>query len=205
MDRVVRAGEPALEPRPQPTAGQQLSTWIATGTQSVGGGPSTLYLMRSILVRRGWVTDREFMQEWTLSRISLGNHMTALAALLGQRFGGRRGILLAVGGMLVPAALITIMLTIGFEAIRADPAIVSTLAGVGPVTIGMMLGITTILLRSVIRPVLPGVLVDAALFTVALVAGYLVPEATILIIVAGATFGVLFLGREELPPEAPEG
>ena len=194
----------AADVRPQPTERQQLRAWVATGTQSVGGGPSTLYLMRSILTRKGWVTDREFMQEWTLSRISLGNHMTALAALLGQRLGGRRGIALAVGGMLLPAALITVLLTIGFEAIRNEPAIISALAGVGPITIGMMLGITTILLRSVITPVLPGALVDGALFATAIAAGFLVPGATIIIIVAGAVFGVLFLGKEELPPESLE-
>ncbi len=204
MDRLVSEAEIAGEGKPQPSEAQQLRVWVATGTQSVGGGPSTLYLMRAILTRKGWITDREFMQEWTLSRISLGNHMTALAALLGQRLGGRRGIALAVGGMLIPAAMITVLLTIGFEAIRSEPAIVAALAGVGPVTIGMMLGITAILLRSVIHPILPGALVDGGLFATAVVAGFLVPGATIIIIVAGAILGVLFLGREELPPEALE-
>jgi chromate transporter len=204
VDRLVSEAERGAEEQPHPTEAQQLRVWVATGTQSVGGGPSTLYLMRSILTRKGWITDREFMQEWTLSRISLGNHMTALAALLGQRLGGRRGIALAVGGMLIPAAVITVLLTIGFEAIRNEPAIVSALAGVGPITIGMMLGITAMLLRSVINPVLPGLLVDSALFGTAILAGTLVPGATIVVIVAGAIFGVLFLGKEELPPEALE-
>lgn len=197
--------QPPAGDRARPTAFEQLRAWIVTGTQSVGGGPSTLYLMRSILVRRGWLTDREFMQEWTLSRLSPGNHLTALAALLGQRIGGRRGIALALGGMLIPSALITIALTGGFGFIRDDPAVQSALAGVGPVTIGMMVGITAILLRSVLNPVSVALVADAVLFGAALTAGFLVPGATIIVIVAGALFGMLLLGRDELPPETLEG
>lgn len=187
-----------------PTGLQQLRAWIATGTQSVGGGPSTLYLMRSIFVGRGWLSEREFMQEWTLSRISPGNHLTALAALIGQRLGGRRGVAFALLGMLIPSGVITIALTGGFEVIRDDPAVVSALAGVGPVTIGMMLGITSFMLRSVLRTALPGAAADAAIFAAALVAGVVIPGATIAVIFVGAVLGVTFLGRDELPPETLE-
>lgn len=190
--------------RDGPSDVEQIGVWVATGTQSVGGGPSTLYLMRRLLTGRGWLTDREFLQEWTLSRISLGNHMTALAALLGQRLGGRRGVVLAVGGMLIPAGIIAVVLTAGFEVIRDDPGIVAALAGVAPVTIGMMLGITAVLLQSVLRFSPIGLAADAGLFLAALVAGLLVPSATIVIIVAGAIIGVAFLGQDELPPDAPE-
>ena len=185
---------------PRPTVRQQLRTWIAAGTQSVGGGASTLYLMRASMIRRGWLSDREFLQEWTLSRISLGNHLTALAALIGHRLDGRRGVALALAGLLIPSALITIALTGAFELIRDDPAVVAVLAGVGPTTIGMMLGITTVLLRSVVTPVMPRVLLDGAVFVSAVAAGFLIPGATIAVIVTGAVIGVGFMGREELPP-----
>lgn len=196
MDRLV------TDERPTPV--QQLKAWFVTGTQSVGGGASTLYLMRSILVRRGWITDREFLQEWTLSRLSPGNHLTALAALLGQRIGGRRGVVLALVGLLIPSGIITIALTGGFGFIRNDPAVESALAGVGPVTIGMMLGITAYLLRSVMNPVSIALAADIVLFGAAIVAGFLIPGATIAIIIVGALLGTIFLGRDELPPETLE-
>jgi len=188
----------------RPTPVQQLKAWFVTGTQSVGGGASTLYLMRSILVRRGWITDREFLQEWTLSRLSPGNHLTALAALLGQRIGGRRGVVLALVGLLIPSGIITIALTGGFGFIRNDPAVESALAGVGPVTIGMMLGITAYLLRSVMNPLSIALAADVVLFGAAIVAGFLIPGATIAIIIVGALLGTIFLGRDELPPETLE-
>ncbi|HEX5040906.1 MAG TPA: chromate transporter [Candidatus Limnocylindria bacterium] len=203
MSDAVTDAIPQAEPA-KPTLWQQVRAWITTGTQSVGGGPSTLYLMRAIIVGRGWLTEREFFQEWTLSRLSPGNHLTALAALLGQRLGGARGVLLAMAGLLVPSAIITIALTGGFEFIRDDPAVTAALAGVGPVTIGMMLGISAIMLRSVVRSVLPGAAADAALFVAAMIAGFLIPEATIIVIVTGALIGVAFMGQTEIPPETVE-
>ncbi len=188
----------------RPTTLRQLRAWVAIGSQSVGGGPSTLYLMRSILVRNGWVDLREFMQDWTLSRLSPGNTLTALSALLGHRIGGRQGVPVALIGMLVPSAIITMVLTGGFGLIRNDPAIQSALAGVAPITIGMMLGITGVLLRSVLQPISFAFVADAAVFVGAFIAGWLVPGATIVIIVTGAVLGALLLGRSELPPETVE-
>jgi chromate transporter len=187
----------------RPTTLRQLRAWVAIGSQSVGGGPSTLYLMRSILVRNGWVDLREFMQDWTLSRLSPGNTLTALSALLGHRIGGRQGVPVALIGMLVPSAIITMVLTGGFGLIRNDPAIQSALAGVAPITIGMMLGITGVLLRSVLQPISFAFVADAAVFVGAFIAGWLVPGATIVIIVTGAVLGALLLGRSE-PPETVE-
>jgi chromate transport protein ChrA len=96
------------------------------------------------------------------------------------------------------------VLTGGFGLIRNDPAIQSALAGVAPITIGMMLGITGVLLRSVLQPISFAFVADAAVFVGAFIAGWLVPGATIVIIVTGAVLGALLLGRSELPPETVE-
>lgn len=204
MDRVVTASEPTPE-ADQPSGRDQLHDWVVIGTQSVGGGASTLYLMRAILVnRRKWLTLRDFLQEWTLSRLSLGNHLTALAALIGHRIGGRRGVVLAVTGLLIPSGIITAILTGGFGLIRDQPAIQSALAGIAPVTIGMMLGISYVLVRTILSPRWRPLMVDLVVFTAAAVAGFVVAGSTIAIIVTGAVIGTLFLGRDELPPETLE-
>ena len=207
MDRVLSGPEPASPAEAvEPTPGRQLRDWITIGTQSFGGGPSTLYLMRSILIgKRGWLTMKEFVQDWTLSRLSVGNHLTALAALIGQRIGGRRGVLLAVAGLLVPSGIITAILTGGFEVIREAAAVRSALAGIAPITIGMMLGISFIMVRTIISPRSWMLLLDLVVFGIAAAAGFFVSGSTVAIIVAGAIVGALILGREEAPPETLEG
>lgn len=185
------------------TPRDQLRAWVAIGTQSFGGGASTLYLIRTILVgRRGWLTMQDFVQDWTLSRLSPGNHLTALAALIGQRIGGRRGVVLAVAGLLIPSAVITAILTGGFGLIRDAPAVRSALAGIAPMTIGMMFGISFLMVRTILSPRSWMLALDTLVFAVAAVAGFLVTGSTVVIIIAGAVFGVLFMGREDAPPEA---
>src|SRR5512133_195417 len=89
--------------------------WIAVGTQSVGGGPSTLFLIRRfILERHAWVTTREFTEAWALSQLSPGIHLVALAGVLGHRIAGWRGIAVSVAGMMVPAGAVTAVMTAAY-------------------------------------------------------------------------------------------
>jgi chromate transporter len=76
--------------------------FVAVGTQSVGGGASTLFLLRRFLVERHrLITEREFNEAWALGQLSPGIHLVALAGLLGKRIAGSRGVLVAVSRMMV--------------------------------------------------------------------------------------------------------
>ena len=53
--------------------GRLARAFFEAGSQSVGGGASTILLTRFRLVDRlGWMTHREFMEEWALSRFNIG-------------------------------------------------------------------------------------------------------------------------------------
>jgi chromate transport protein ChrA len=68
--------------KPPPSSRTLARAWFDIGTQSVGGGTSTLFMMRRILVERsGWITLREFTEAWALSQLSPGIHLVALAGL----------------------------------------------------------------------------------------------------------------------------
>lgn len=173
----------------------QLAVWLTVGTQSFGGGSATLYLLRRVLIdQRGWMTEREFVEDWSLSRVSPGVSAIALTALLGRRVGGWRGVVLAIGGMLVPAAFITAVLTATFGLVANEPVVAAALAGMGPATIGMMLGMTTFMARSVIRRDRRAV-ADLALMSVALVIGFVAPTNPVIVLLAGAVVGSLLLGH----------
>lgn len=202
VDRV-RAGDSPADNRP-PSQREQLRVWSAIGTQSFGGGSATLFLMRSILIRRRrWVRDHEFLEDWTLSRLSPGVHLIALTSLLGRRIGGWWGVALAVGGMLVPATVITAAMTATFGVLSAQPQIVAALAGMGPVTIGMMIGMTTILARSAMRRGRNAV-PDILLLSAATVVGFLELTSPVVLILVGGVLGALFLGQGESPHTPPD-
>jgi chromate transporter len=209
--RDPRGGGPAdpdvaeLIPIPKLSALDQLKIWTSIATQSVGGGSATLYLMRRTLIgRKHWLTNYEFLEDWTLSRLSPGVTLIALTALLGKRLGGWSGVAYSIGGMLVPAAVITVILTGALVAVDDVPAIIAALEGMGPVTVGMMLGLTIMLARSAIRPGRAR-FADMTLVGVAVVVGFAFPSSPVAVILAGGVIGALFLGQGPEPePEQAE-
>ncbi len=122
------------------------------GTQSVGGGASVLFLMRRELVeRRGWLTHRGFLEEWALSKLSLGINQIALTGLVGSRLDGIRGVIVSLVALLAPAGAITALMTAGYVYVREDTIVRSALSGVGPVIAGMTVAVAYTFARQAVR------------------------------------------------------
>lgn len=179
-----------------PSSRDLARAWFDIGTQSVGGGASTLLLIRRILVeRKGWITPRVFNEAWALSQMSPGIHLVALAGLLGRQVAGPRGVLVSVAGMMVPAAILTAIATALLGEVAQHPLTIAALAGIGPVAGGMTIGLALTLARPVLqrgRFAILDVAVIAAAFGI-LLAGL---AQTIVVIVAAGAFGAALLGRE---------
>ena len=177
--------------------------FIAVGTQSVGGGTATLFLLRRFLVeRKRLMSERDFTEAWALCQLSPGIHLVALAGLLGQRIAGWRGVVVAVSGMMVPAALITVAMTAAYGLIADQPLAHAALEGMAPATGGMTLGLALVLVRDARRHGWRAG-VDIAVVIIASAVLLFTTLSSIAVIVSGAAIGALFLGRGR--PTTPEG
>ena len=124
-----------------------LRIWTVIGVQSFGGGSATLYLIRRVAVDRyGWLTDEEFTRYWGLCQIAPGINILGLVTLIGWRVAGGVGVALALGGLLLPSAAITVALTAVYASIRQAPLVRAAIAGVMPATVGLglLLGFTMV-------------------------------------------------------------
>src|SRR6266508_5042320 len=176
---------------------------IAIGTQSVGGGPSTLFLIRRFLVEeRQWISAREFTEAWALSQLSPGIHLVALAGLLGQRIAGWRGVLVSVAGMMLPAGAITALMTGAYGLLQDEPLARAALAGMAPATGGMTLGLAIVMARGALRHGRRAA-VDIAIVVVAFAVLLLTTISSVMVIAGAAALGTVFLGHER--PTSPEG
>ena len=172
-------------------------SWVAVGTQSVGGGTSTLLLIRRLAVdRERWMSAREFGEAWALSQLSPGIHLVALAGLIGRRAAGWRGVVAAVAGMMVPAAAITVALTAAYGVIAASPIARAALAGVAPVTGGMTIATAALLVRASARHGRTHVAIDIVVVFGFVVSAAFLGVPTLAAIGAGALIGAVALGRE---------
>lgn len=177
--------------------------WIAVGTQSIGGASSTVYLMRLRLVERtGWLTRREFMESYSLSQLSPGIHLVALAGLIGHRLAGIRGVGVSVAGMMVPAAIITVALSAALSGAAGHPLTGAAFAGIGPVTAGMTAGLAVISARGTVRRGARGAL-DVAVIALAFLAFVGTAISPAVVIIAFGLAGIVALRHDR--PETGRG
>lgn len=166
--------------------------WFVISTTSLGGGPSTLQLMRQVLIREHrWLSEREYLESWALSKLSPGIGLIAMAGLIGMRVRGAWGATLSMLTLVVPAALLTLLMTIGYSSYRDSPLLEDAFAGVGPVSAGMIVGLGYSFVRQATRPGRPG-LADIALAGMSIVASLLGAPA-VAIIGVGLLLGLALL------------
>ena len=112
--------------------------WLLLGAQSFGGGSASLALIRRAAVdAHGWLTEAEFARDWALVQLAPGINLLALIILIGRRWGGARGIALALGGLLVPSAIATVLMTVVYARFATLPLVQAALRGILPATVGL--------------------------------------------------------------------
>lgn len=110
---------------------------LIIGLQSFGGGSSTFSLIHQTAIKRGWMSEAEFVRAWTLVQISPGINLVKLTVMIGHQLAGWQGILAAVAGLLLPSAAVTVLMTVGFATVREIPWIQAMMKGVIPAAIGL--------------------------------------------------------------------
>lgn len=128
-----------MTPKPKPALWDIFSTWLVLGIQSFGGGSSTYLLIHQACIKRGWVEEEEFVRTWALAQISPGINLVKLTILIGRKLRGWPGLIVGAGGLMLPSAAITVLMTAGFSAIRSQPLVQAAMRGVLPATIGLSL------------------------------------------------------------------
>jgi chromate transporter len=130
------------------SAWRQLLIWVNIGIQSFGGGAATLYLIRRETVeRRGWLSDEEYARYWGICQIAPGINILGLVILIGRQVSGALGVALALAGLLLPSAAITIILTAVYSLVEQVPVVQAALRGVVPATVGLGLLLAVGMLR----------------------------------------------------------
>jgi chromate transporter len=118
------------------------TTWLLVGIQSFGGGSSTFSLIHQVIIKRGWMSEEEFVRAWALAQIAPGINLLKLTVMIGYRLNGWLGLISALGGLLLPSAGVTVLMTAGFASIRNLPVIQSMMKGILPATIGLSLAMS---------------------------------------------------------------
>jgi chromate transporter len=145
--------------------------------------------------RHRWLSHREFLEDYALSKVSLGINLIALAGLIGSRVAGIRGTAVSLVALLVPAAAITLALTIGYTLVRDSELVRAALTGAGPAAAGLTAGIALTFIRQTVRRGWRSS-IDYSYAAAVFGAGLFLGASPLVLIASGVLVGAAFLRGE---------
>jgi chromate transporter len=128
---------PAAAPVAQVSIGQIFLEFLIIGATSFGG--VVPYLRGSLVTKRGWIDDKEFVEMLSISQSLPGLNATNMAILVGEKLRGALGSIAAIIGICLPGALLMYIVGI-FYRIHGDHVwITAALKGVAAAAVGLIL------------------------------------------------------------------
>lgn len=133
---AAAAPEPAAQ-RPRPHSLPELFlAFTLLALQGFGG--VLAIVQRDLVEKKRWMTDAEFVEDWAVAQVLPGPNVVNLAIMLGDRYFGLRGAVVAVAGLVaIPLALLMV-LALAYTHYAGHPAVAGALRGMGAVAAGLI-------------------------------------------------------------------
>lgn len=122
--------------RPQ-SLGQLFLAFSRLALQGFGGVLAVA--QRELVERLDWMTKEEFVETLAIAQVLPGPNVVNLSMMIGDRFFGLRGAVVALAGMLVAPAVIVLVLAAIYGELAHLPMAVDALRGMGAVSAGLIL------------------------------------------------------------------
>lgn len=104
-----------------------------------GFGGVLAIAQRGLVERKRWMSNEEFVEEWSVAQIMPGPNIVNLALMFGGRHFGLRGAIAAVAGLLTVPLVLVLLLALVYAQYASDPHVVGALRGMGAVAAGLIL------------------------------------------------------------------
>ncbi|RXZ31130.1 chromate transporter [Oxalobacteraceae bacterium CAVE-383] len=108
--------------------------WMAL--QGFGGVMAIVH--RELVEKKGWLTDEEFVEDWSVAQLLPGANIINLAMVLGNRYFGLRGAVTALAGMMIAPTFLVVGLALLYSHFANNPGVVGALRSMGAVVAGLI-------------------------------------------------------------------
>jgi chromate transporter len=123
--------------RPDVPIAQIFLEFLIIGSTSFGG--VVPYLRGSLVTKRHWVDDKEFVEMLSISQSLPGLNATNMAVLVGEKLRGALGSIAAILGICLPGGLLMYVVGIFYRAHGDHAFITGGLKGVAAAAVGLIL------------------------------------------------------------------
>jgi chromate transporter len=131
---------PSSAPVPGPERPQSLSDLFISFTLLAlqGFGGVLAVVQRELVDRKRWLTQEEFLEDWAVAQIMPGPNVVNLCLMIGGRYFGLAGALVAVAGLVTVPLVLVLLLAILHGHFASNPAVAGALRGMAAVSAGMI-------------------------------------------------------------------
>lgn len=129
---------PAQEPdRPRP---QSLTDLFVSFTLIAlqGFGGVLAVIQQQVVERKRWMSNEEFIEEWSVAQIMPGPNVCNLAMMIGSRHFGLAGALSALAGILAVPLVLVLCLALVYAQFASQPQVQGALRGMAAVAAGLI-------------------------------------------------------------------
>lgn len=123
--------------RARPTSLSDLF-WSFTWLALQGFGGVLAVVQRELVDKKRWLTLDEFVEDWAVAQILPGPNVVNLSLMIGDRYFGLRGALVALAGMLAFPLLVVLVIAALFSSVAELPVAQGALKGMGAVAAGLI-------------------------------------------------------------------
>jgi chromate transporter len=109
-------------------------SWLAL--QGFGGVLAVV--QRELVERKKWLTKEQFLEDWAVAQILPGPNVINLSLVIGDRYFGFKGAMVAVAGMLTFPMLIVLAIAALSAGVADLPQVQGALRGMGAVAAGLI-------------------------------------------------------------------
>jgi chromate transporter len=135
---VAHDGATPVDAPARVTVGEIFREFLLIGATSFGGGV-VAYLRNSLVSRKRWVDDRQFVELLSISQTLPGLNATNMAVLVGDRLRGGSGAIAAICGICLPGAALMYVVTLVYAAHGDHALATAALKGVAAAAVGLVL------------------------------------------------------------------
>ena len=133
---MSRGHEPANAPE-SPDSLKALF-WAFTWLALQGFGGVLAVVQRELVDKKRWLSREQFVENWAVAQVLPGPNVVNLSMMIGDRYFGWRGGLVALAGMLTFPLLIVLLLAGLFAGVSDLPQVQGALRGMSAVAAGMI-------------------------------------------------------------------
>jgi chromate transporter len=128
----------SLLPLAQPRSLTELF-WAFTFLALQGFGGVLAVVQRELVEKRRWLSLEQFVEEWATAQIMPGPNVVNLSLMLGHRYFGLRGALVAMSGMLLAPLIVALMLSLIYRQFADSTQVQGALRGMSAVAAGLII------------------------------------------------------------------